>query len=225
MSAGKEKNMWMDGYQKFSDRDKEQFTRLVNLLLDKTFLLRERVDPREKALIIDRDYRFLERFFSVFQGYLALAGWELNMDGQLGVAALSNRYGTNRYRLNKVETYFLLVLRLIYLEESEKMTLRRDVVSTVRDLLEKMSLLNLLEKKLADKNLAEGLSTLREFNLLDRVGGEWTDPETKLVIYPSVLLAVSDAQIQQLYERSRDWGNPREEAMVFDEDSAATLTD
>ena len=183
------------------------------------------MDPREKALIIDRDYRFLERFFSVFQGYLALAGWELNMDGQLGVAALSNRYGTNRYRLNKVETYFLLVLRLIYLEESEKMTLRRDVVSTVRDLLEKMSLLNLLEKKLADKNLAEGLSTLREFNLLDRVGGEWTDPETKLVIYPSVLLAVSDAQIQQLYERSRDWGNPREEAMVFDEDSAATLTD
>ena len=217
--------MWMDDYQKFSDRDKEQFTRLVNLLLDKTFLLRERVDPREKALIIDRDYRFLERFFSVFQGYLALAGWELNMDGQLGVAALSNRYGTNRYRLNKVETYFLLVLRLIYLEESEKMTLRRDVVSTVRDLLEKMSLLNLLEKKLADKNLAEGLSTLREFNLLDRVGGEWTDPETKLVMYPSVLLAVSDAQIQQLYERSRDWGNPREEAMVFDEDSAATLTD
>ena len=225
MSVGKGKNMWMDDYQKFSDRDKEQFTRLVNLLLDKTFLLRERVDPREKALIIDRDYRFLERFFSVFQGYLALAGWELNMDGQLGVAALSNRYGTNRYRLNKVETYFLLVLRLIYLEESEKMTLRRDVVSTVRDLLEKMSLLNLLEKKLADKNLAEGLSTLREFNLLDRVGGEWTDPETKLVIYPSVLLAVSDAQIQQLYERSRDWGNPREEAMVFDEDSAATLTD
>ena len=225
MSAGKGKNMWMDDYQKFSDRDKEQFTRLVNHLLDKTFLLRERVDPREKTLIIDRDYRFLERYFSVFQGYLALAGWELNLDGQLGVAALSNRYGTNRYRLNKVETYFLLVLRLIYLEESEKMTLRRDVVSTVRDLLEKMSLLNLLEKKLADKSLAEGLSTLREFNLLDRVGGEWTDPETKLVIYPSVLLAVSDAQIQQLYERSRDWGNPREEAMVFDEDSAATLTD
>ena len=217
--------MWMDDYQKFSDRDKEQFTRLVNLLLDKTFLLRERVDPREKTLIIDRDYRFLERCFSVFQGYLALAGWELNLDGQLGVAALSNLYGTNRYRLNKYESYFLLVLRLIYLEESEKMTLRRDVVSTVRDLLEKMSLLNLLEKKLADKNLAEGLSTLREFNLLDRVGGEWTDPETKLVIYPSVLLAVSDAQIQQLYERSRDWGNPREEAMVFDEDSAATVAD
>lgn len=225
MSAGKGKNMWMDDYQRFSDRDKEQFTRLINLLLDKTFLLRERVDPREKTLIIDRDYRFLERFFSVFQGYLALAGWELNMDGQLGVAALSNRYGTNRYRLNKFETYFLLVLRLIYLEESEKMTLRRDVVSTVRDLLEKMSLLNLLEKKLADKNLAEGLSTLREFNLLDRVGGEWTDLETKLVIYPSVLLAVSDAQIQQLYDRSREWGIPREEAIAFDEDSAATLAD
>lgn len=202
--------MWYDDYQKLGDRDKEQFTRLVNLLFARTFLLRERVEPKDKSIVIDRDYRYLEHNFSLVQGYLALAGWELTLDPYLGVAALSNRSGTNRYRLNKFETYFLLVIRLIYLEESEKLTLRKDVITSVRNLLEKMSLLNLLERKLPDKSINEGLSTLKEFNLIDRVGGEWKDPETKIIIYPSVLLAVTAEQIQYLYERQQEWDNPQE---------------
>ncbi|MDR3585661.1 MAG: DUF4194 domain-containing protein [Desulfosporosinus sp.] len=209
--------MWYDDYQKLGDRDKEQFTRLVNLLFARTFLLRERVEPKDKSIVIDRDYRYLEHNFSLVQGYLALAGWELTLDPYLGVAALSNRSGTNRYRLNKFETYFLLVLRLIYLEESEKLTLRKDVITSVRNLLEKMSLLNLLERKLPDKSINEGLSTLKEFNLIDRVGDEWKHPETKIIIYPSVLLAVTAEQIQYLYERQQEWDNPQEGAAEFNE--------
>ena len=154
-----------------------------------------------------------------------MAGWDLKLDSLLGVAALYNRSGSNRYRLNKVESYFLLVLRLIYAEAAEKLTLRRDVTCSVRDLLEKMSLLNLLEKKLSDKSLGEGLSTLREFNLIDRLEGEWTDPETQLVIYPSVLLAVNEAQIRQLYEKSRQWSVAQEEVLIADEDAAETPAD
>ena len=88
-----------------------------------------------------------------------------------------------------------------------------------------MSLLNLLEKKLSDKSLGEGLSTLREFNLIDRLEGEWTDPETQLVIYPSVLLAVNEAQIRQLYEKSRQWSVAQEEVLIADEDAAETPAD
>lgn len=217
--------MWFDDHQKLNDRDKEHFTRLVNILLARTFLLRERVDPKEKAIMIDRDFRFLERYYSIFKGYLDLAGWELNLDPQLGVAALYNRNGTNRYRMNKFETYFMLVFRLIYIEEAEKLTLRRDVATTVRNLMEKMSLLNLLEKKLSDKSLAEALTSLKEFNLIDRVGGEWNDWETKIVIYPSILLAVSDAQIKDLYEKSGKWGTPREEDDDFDENTSPNVVD
>ena len=217
--------MWFDDHQKLNDRDKEQFTRLVNILLARTFLLRERVDTKEKAIMIDRDFRFLERYYSIFKGYLDLAGWELNLDSQLGVGALYNRNGTNRYRMNKFETYFLLVLRLIYIEEAEKLTLRRDVATTVRNLMEKMSLLNLLEKKLSDKSLAEALTSLKEFNLIDRVGGEWNDWETKIVIYPSILLAVSDAQIKDLYEKSGAWSNPREGDISFDENTSPNIVD
>ena len=154
-----------------------------------------------------------------------MAGWDLKLDSLLGVAALYNRSGSNRYRLNKVESYFLLVLRLIYAEAAEKLTLRRDVTCSVRDLLEKLSMFNLLEKKLSDKSLSEGLSTLREFNLIDRVEGEWSEPETQLVIYPSVLLAVNEEQIRQLYEASRQWKSAREEVLEPDENAAQTPAD
>lgn len=217
--------MWFEDYQRLGDRDKEQFTRLVNLLLTRTFLLRERVDPKEKTLVPDRDFRFLERYYSLFQGYFTLAGWNLTLDTYLGVVAVTNRFGSNRYKLNKVETYFLLVLRLIYHEESEKLTLRKDVVTTVRNLLEKMSSLNLLDRKLSDKSLTEGLSTLKEFNLIERVGGDWKGIETKIVIYPSILLAVTDEQIHSLYERQKEWENPREEAIQFDEAASEAVID
>ena len=117
------------------------------------------------------------------------------------------------------------MLRLIYAEAAEKLTLRRDVTCSVRDLLEKLSMFNLLEKKLSDKSLSEGLSTLREFNLIDRVEGEWSEPETQLVIYPSVLLAVNEEQIRQLYEASRQWKLAREEVLEPDENAAQTPAD
>ena len=223
--AGARGKMWMDELKCLNDRDRESFSRLVNLLLARTFLIRERVDPRDKSLAIDRDFRFLERYHSLLRGYLDVAGWDLKLDSLLGVAALYNRSGSNRYRLNKVESYFLLVLRLIYAEAAEKLTLRRDVTCSVRDLLEKLSMFNLLEKKLSDKSLSEGLSTLREFNLIDRVEGEWSEPETQLVIYPSVLLAVNEEQIRQLYEASRQWKSAREEVLEPDENAAQTPAD
>lgn len=217
--------MWMDELQSLSDRDREQFSKLVNLLLSRTFLVRERVDPRDKSLAFDRDFRFLERYYSLLRGYLAVAGWDLSLDSHLGVAALQNRFGANRYRLNKFESYFLLLLRLIYAEESEKLTLRRDVSCSVRDVLEKLSMFNLVAKKPPDKSVAEALSTLREFNLIERLDGEWSHPETQLVIYPSVLLAVNDEQIRQLYEKSRAWGLPQEEVLAGDEDVTETPAD
>ena len=87
--------MWMDELKSLNDRDRESFSRLVNLLLARTFLIRERVDPRDKSLAIDRDFRFLERYHSLLRGYLDVAGWDLKLDSLAVmdfVMALENRF-------------------------------------------------------------------------------------------------------------------------------------
>jgi len=203
--------MWYDDWNKLSERDKEEFIRVNNQLLNKTFILRDKYDSREKNLIINKDYRFVERNFSLISDYLFLAGWHLQMDSYLGVIAAYNRFGTNRFHLDKNTTYFLYVLRLIYEEEREKINLAKHVTTTVGEMVEKMFHLGLADKKPADTALRDGLNVLKRFQILDKLEGDWANPETRLVIYPSILLLVSNEKISGIFSTLIEEGDVGEE--------------
>ena len=83
--------MWEQEWEKLTDKDKEQFARVINLLFQKTFLVRDEVDSKTHGIAINRDFRFLERHYPLFTDYLRVAGWEIQLDGHRGVAALYNR--------------------------------------------------------------------------------------------------------------------------------------
>lgn len=191
--------MWAVEWEQLSDKDREQFARVANLLWQKTFLVRDEIDPRTGNMAINRDYRFLERHYRLFADYFRVSGWEIQLDNHFGVAALYNRFGFNHRRLDKQSTYFLYVLRLIYEEQLEKLSLRKEVTTTVGQLVEKMFHLGLLDRKPAEKQLREGLGVLRAYNIITRLDGPFGHPETRLVIYPSILFLVTNEKITQLY--------------------------
>lgn len=191
--------MWEQEWEKLTDKDKEQFARVINLLFQKTFLVRDEVDSKTHGIAINRDFRFLERHYPLFTDYLRVAGWEIQLDGHRGVAALYNRYSYNHRRLDKSTTYTLYVLRLIYEEQLEKLTLRREVTTSVGEIVEKMFHLGILDKKPADKMLRETLGVLKSFNIIEKLDGSWTSPDTRLVIYPSIQFLVDNERIGELY--------------------------
>ena len=193
--------MWESDYQTLSNKDREQFARIINLLLEKTFLLRDEVSSASGHLTINRDYRFLERHRAMFRNYLRVAGWEIQVDDQLGVAALYNYLGHNRRRINKNATRFLYVLRLIYEEQLEQLSLRKQAMITVGDLLEKMYHLGLWQKKPAEQTLRDAFGLLRGINVLDKLEGSWIAMDTQLVIYPSITLLVTNDKIEDLFGR------------------------
>ncbi len=191
--------MWWDDWEQLGDKEREQFARVANLLWQKTFLLRDETDPQGRNMLINRDYRFLERHYRLFADYFRVSGWEIQLDSHLGVAALYNRLGYNHRRLDKLVTYFLYVLRLIYEEQQEKLSLRKEVTTTVGEVVEKMFHLGLMDRKPPEKQLREGLGALRNFNIIARVGGPWGSPETRLIIYPSIVMLVTNEKITELY--------------------------
>lgn len=193
--------MWYKDWALLSGADKDQFTRLVNIMLAKTFILRDRFDHREKIVTVDRDYRFIERNYELFREYLGVAGWDLVLDPNFGVAHINNRYGYNRRLLDKVTTYFLYVLRLIYEEEREKLSLRREVATTVGELAQKLGYLGLSDRKISDSVQAESLGLLKDINIIDRLDGSWSDPEARILIYPSIIFLVTNEKINFLYQR------------------------
>lgn len=202
--------MWTEAWEKLTERDKEEFTRIINLLLSKTFILRDEYEPKSKSMTINKDFRFVERHHSLIQEYLNIAGWHIQNDSYRGVIAIYNRYGTNRYRLNKQTTYFIYTLRLIYEESKEKLVLGKQCITTVGEMVEKMFYLGLVDKKPPDTSLREGLSILKRFNIIDKIEGDWTNADTRLVIYPSVEMIVSNEKISKIYEQLKETGEDNE---------------
>lgn len=202
--------MWDENWAKLTEKDKEDFMRVVNLLLARTYVLRDQYDSQTNSLVINRDYRFVERHYGLISEYLRLAGWQLQNDIYLGVIAAYNRYGTNRYRLDKSTTYFLYTLRLIYEEQREKLNLAKYAITTVGELVEKMYNLGLVDRKPADLVMRESLNTLKRFQIIERMGGDWIQPDTRIIVYSSILMLVTNERIANVFSHLCDKGDEDE---------------
>ncbi|MBS4023294.1 MAG: DUF4194 domain-containing protein [Dethiobacter sp.] len=193
--------MWENEWEQLNEKDREQFGRVINILMQKTFIVRDEVDTRTKNIVINKDFRFLERHRTLFERYLNVIGWDIQLDNHRGVAGFYNRYEYNRKRIDKNTTYFLYALRLIYEKQMEKLSVRKEVMTSVGEVVEKMHHLGLLDRKPSDKALRDSLSALRGFNIIERLDGGWTSPDTRLVIYPSIIFLVTNEKICDLYEQ------------------------
>lgn len=197
--------MWFEEYEKLSDYEKEEFRRVSNMLLSKNFILRYKLDRREKVSRTSHDYNFCERYWEIFRGYLKIAGWEFIRDNSLGVIQLYNRYDSNHIKLDKNTTLILFVLRLIYDEEREKVSLSREIMTSISDIIEKMRNIGVIEKrKISDKDIQSAFSFFKNHNILDKIDGSWKDPNTRILIYPTILFVISNEKINEIYEMTQE---------------------
>lgn len=192
--------MIVERYEKLGTQDKENFTRIVNYLLRVNFINRDVYSAKDKEMKINYNYRFVDRNYLLFEDYLEIGGWALHKDDRFGVIYLTSRYEYNRKRLKKFTSLILLTLRLIYDEERENLTIKKEVSLTVHELVQKMISLGILNKKPAFKDLYTALSQLAGFHIVDRMEGNWKDPETRFLIYPAILFVLSNAKINELFQ-------------------------
>lgn len=185
-------------YQNLEDREKEEFTKIINLLLLKTFILRFKYDHKEKVTVRNPHYSFIERHSSLIKEYLKLSGFGIIRDANEGVIQLTNKYNSNLKRLDLITTLVMYSLRLIYAEEKEKISLRNEVIATVAYIVEKLKIIGVSEKKPANKVWEDMFSLLKSYNIVDKIDGSWNDPETQILIYPSIQFIITDEKINIL---------------------------
>ena len=102
--------MFSEDFNKLQASEQLTFASVTNKLLLKGFIVRDIYDNREKIFRINPDYRFMERFFEIFESYLKFSGWHIEKDNILGVIALSNDYTENRIKFDR-ETSLILFSR------------------------------------------------------------------------------------------------------------------
>lgn len=200
-----------DFLNEIPERDREKVTRALNSLLASTFLLRDIYDDKAEHLRTNEEYSLIERHLDFVRAWFDVAGWDLHRDTSLGVIYCQNRLGLNRIRLDKAATMLLLAARLAYEEEREKLSLRKVVVVSIRGLLDRLLTIGVIDKKLPDRALRDGINLLTNFRLIERLDGPAHEPDTRLVIYPSILLAIDNQRIARLARALKEAGEEDED--------------
>jgi len=189
------------------DITRDKFRQAMNRLLNECFLLKKKPETAS-------DYRFVQMNADTFEGILDLLGYELIIRDDQGVITVSNQVGTGRIRFNKLESILLLILRLLYIEKMKELSQVENVIVTVEEIYDKYSLPGLTRP--ARALMSNALRTFKRYNLiknLDRL--DRTDPENRIQIYPSVLLAVTSQSLEEMYriaeERLNEYGGGAED--------------
>lgn len=204
----------MNVNEKFSDlssSQKEDFKRIVNRLLSTGFLTKRKEDNK-------RDYYFVENHREVFENYFRIAGWELEMDETYAVIHLVNTSNMNRHQFKLYESIVLLIIRILYYEKMQELSLAENVVITADEIHQRFAALKLRDKPIDKTTLKGAVRLFKKFNILEPIDGDVSSGDARIVVYPSILLAVKVDDIRKVYEKLESYKRGGDEDEEADQD-------
>lgn len=173
---------------------KEKFRINANKLLNECFILKSCEDTKSC-------YYFILKEKNIFRTYFDFLGYELNISEDLGVIALNNLYGNGRIRLRLIDSIILLFIRLIYIEEKQKLSQTEQVITTVEEIYERYR--GLKNERLNKRDMKDCLRLLKKYHILHNLDNDLSNPETRIIIFPSVTLAFDSSELNAVYESSK----------------------
>lgn len=177
-----------------SSVQQEKFRTTANKLLNACFIVKKKEETRN-------DYVFILQHRELFSEYFSLLGYQVEINEGHGVVALVNVNGTGRLRLKKIESVLLLILRLLYLEKRKELSLVDDVIVLTDEIQQKYSMLKIGPKANLDKTtLRDVIRLFRRYNLIAPLDREVTLSDARIRIYPSILFAVPNDNLNSMYD-------------------------
>lgn len=195
--------MFEEEFIKLSHSDQNEFAKVVNTLMLKSFVVRESFDSREKMMKINPEYRFLERHFELVENYLKYSGWILEKDVASGVIAISNEYEQNRLRIDRETSLIMFTLRLIYeTQKAESNSSGESLYMTTPELLKTMLEygITMQGKRLTGRLLGRSLRFMAAHNIIAKVSGSYDEGNVAFYILPSITFAVDNQKIAAMSE-------------------------
>jgi hypothetical protein len=167
---------------------------IANYLLNNCFLMGTVDTTREKYYyVINHEESFRQIFLPI--------GYTLVIHRNLRVVQLINNHGSGRIALRKYESIILLIFRLLYVEKRESLSTNEDrIYATVEEIKNEYEKLN-LPRKFDRAFLEDSIRNIKRYNLV-QVADKLVDMDARIQIYPSVMLAMPDANISKAYDET-----------------------
>jgi hypothetical protein len=173
--------------------------RVVNRLLGQTFLYQDVETDKD-------DYYFVHRYRSIFEGLVGLAGFQLLHDDYHRIFQVVSEYSYCRAHYRLDETLMIVVLRKLYEERTEHLSLAHDPVVTIGEVREEFRTITGRERALGIIQYETLLRRLRSLGLVDTLEGrsiDVRDAEARLRLRGSIrmILPVQSADEMEAWLR------------------------
>lgn len=182
-------------YEDFFEYEKDNFKRICNKLLSEIYIVEDIYNKDTKSFIINNDYIFLKRHFTLFEYYFEMSGWKL-LSNNLGVIYIKNEAGANKKRLDKLTTFMLLALRLIFEEKKREASLSENIFIKIRDIFDVIIKEFSIYMKLPSKTeIINSLKGMEKYNIIYMIDRNDDYMENTLIIFQSIVAAVPNDKI------------------------------
>jgi hypothetical protein len=151
------------------DKAKKEIPRVMNRLLGGTFLYQEDEGSKE-------DYYLVFRHRQVFDTLLALSGFMLLHDEYHRIFQVVSDWSYCRHRFKLDTTLMITVLRKLYEEQAERLSLAATPVVTVGEVREEYRTITGRERALGITQYEEILRQLKRLGLVEPLNGRTLDP-------------------------------------------------
>jgi hypothetical protein len=181
------------------EKARREVPRVMNRLLGQIFLYQD--DEADKE-----DYYFVHRHRPIFAALLAVSGFTLLHDDYHRIFQVVSDFGHCRRHYKLDESLIIVVLRKLYEEQAEQLSLAKDPVVTIGEVREEYRTITGKERVLGIGQYEAILRRLRRLGLIEPLDGrslDVRDSEARLRLRGSVkmILPVQTAEEMEAWLR------------------------
>jgi hypothetical protein len=181
------------------EKTTREIPRVLNRLLGQTFLYQDQESEKD-------DYYLIYRHREVFAALCAATGFTLTHDDYHRIFQITSDYGYCRRRYKLDESLMIVVLRKLYEDQAEHLSLARDPVVTVGEVREEFRTITGKERDLGIGQYDRIMRRLRRLGLVDALDGraiDVHDSEARIRLRGSVkmILPVQTAEEMEAWVR------------------------
>lgn len=175
-----------------SAADRESIIDIINYLIGINYLVP--TTQREKYIAARRYEPEISAFFK-------LINWEFRCDVQNEVAYVISPDSAHRRNLDKDETFWMLVLRLLYEEKRGELTFAGCPTATMGEIRQKYEIAG--SKFFDGKNkikIRKLMELAKRYNLADTLDEDIYAEDSRIRLFHSLLYAITAEQTEKLYK-------------------------
>lgn len=186
-------------YINFNIREKEEIQRLIGIFLNQTYLLSKKYDLHKEKLVTNNDYNIAINYLDFLKDYFEIAGIKLIDDNSNGVL-YADSPNSKVYTLSKMECIYLILLKLIYDEKQQTVSIDKTVIVSLEEIHYKMEILKVLSKLPYPTQRIDALKALRRFQLIEKIDGDY-ESNGRFIVYPSIVTVLNNKDILKIIDR------------------------